>query len=87
VDDNQPPRGRLSGLPGLSFSILLARAHCQYRSTVERYWLAADRDQIKTIVAMLIIMATIVFLAGQQTTSDGILQTVSAKSVLSDRPS
>ena len=63
VDDNQPPRGRLSGLPGLSFSILLARAHCQYRSTVERYWLAADRDQIKTIVAMLIIMAKIVSLS------------------------
>jgi hypothetical protein len=47
VDDDQPPRGRLSRLPGPSFSILLA----------------ADRDQIKTIVAMLIIMAKIVSLS------------------------
>jgi hypothetical protein len=46
---------------------------------VERYWLAADRDQNKTVVAMLVIMATVFSLPGQQTTSDGIPQTISAK--------
>ena len=50
----------------MSFSILFARAHCQYRSAAERYWLAADRDQINTIVAMLIIMAKVFYLPGNR---------------------
>ena len=61
----------------MSFSILFARAHCQYRSAAERYWLAADRDQINTIVAMLIIMATVFSLSRHRPYRFGIVQPLS----------
>ena len=57
----------------MSFSILFARDHSHHRATVEQYWLVADRDQIKTIVAMLVIVATIFFLSGNRPASEGIL--------------